>query len=132
MLPTIEADNSARGKLAAHIRGHISYLESHRSHQLAITEIASNHRGRDGRRLADLDIDPTHLADLAKVDLEPIFRLGVASGEFRPDLSPDAMALAVRSAIGGALLRSTTDPDFDVRAYGEDLVLAFHLASRAS
>ena len=124
MLPAVEAESTASGKLAAHIRTHIRCIETRHSHRVAITEIASNFRGRDGRRLADLDIDPAHLDALAKIDLEVIFRLGLNSGEFR-ELSPDAMALAVRSAIGGAVLESVVKPDFDVAAYGEELVTAF-------
>jgi AcrR family transcriptional regulator len=124
MLPAVEAEDTAVGRLTAHIRSHLGYLESHRTHQLAIMEIANNFRGRDGRRLADLDIDPAHHAALARVDLEVIFRFGVQTGEFA-DVSPDSLALAVRSAIGGALLRTTVDPGFDVAVYGDDLETIF-------
>lgn len=125
MLPVVESETTAAGKLAAHIRAHAEYISTHRSHQLALTEIASNYRGRDGRRLHEMSMNlaPEQLADLAKLELETIFELGVDSGEFR-SLSTASMALAVRSAIGGALLKSTTDPDFDIRAYGEELVTA--------
>ncbi|QIS13190.1 TetR family transcriptional regulator [Nocardia arthritidis] len=130
MLPVVERETTAAGKLAAHIRAHTEYIATHRSHQIALTEIAANYRSRAGRRLHELTVDlaPDQRTDLAKLELEAIFERGVESNEFR-SLSPVSMALAVRSAIGGALLNSTTDPDFDVRAYGEDLVTAFLLAA---
>lgn len=130
MLPLVEAETTAGGRLAAHIRAHVGYVATHRSHQLALTEIASNHRSRTGKRLHEmtLDLDPSQLADLAALELEGIFRSGLDTGEFRP-LSPGSLALAVRGAIGSALLTSTGDPDFDVRSYGEDLVTAFRLAT---
>lgn len=130
MTPLVEMETTAAGKLAAHIRAHTGYIATHRSHQLALTEIASNYRSRTGGRLDQLSVDlpPAQLAELAKLELETIFTLGIETGEFHA-LSTESMALAVRSAIGGALLKSTNDPDFDVRAYGEDLVTAFHLAT---
>ena len=91
-------------------------------------EIANNFRGRGGRRLADLQVDPDHLEALRRIDLEVILRDGLATGEF-VGISADSMALAVRSAIGGAVMRATADPDFDVVAYGEDLVTAFARAT---
>lgn len=130
MRPVVEAETTAGGRLAAHIRAHVGYIATHRSHQLALTEIASNHRSRSGKRLNEMtpDLDSSQLADLAALDLEAIFRSGVDTGEFRA-LSPDSLARAVRGAIGSALLTSTTDPDFDVLSYGEDLVTAFRLAT---
>ena len=131
MSPLVEAESTAAGKLTAHIRAHIDYIATHRSHQLALTEIGTNYRTRTGGRLNELtvDLEPDELAELAKLELEAIFTLGVETGEFRP-LAPDSMARAVRGAIGSALLTSTTDPGFDVRAYGEDLVEAFDIATR--
>ena len=131
MLPLVEAETTAEGKLAAHIRAHASYIATHRSHQLALTEIASNYRSKTGGRLQDLSVDlsPEQLTALAEIELETIITNGVTSGEFR-SLDANFMALAVRSAIGGALLQSTVDPDFDVHAYGESLVTTFELATR--
>lgn len=99
-----------------------------RAHQVPIMEIANNFRGRGGRRLADLQVDPDHLEALRRIDLEVILRDGLATGEF-VGISADSMALAVRSAIGGAVMRATADPVFDVVAYGEDLVTAFARAT---
>ncbi|ETA05678.1 TetR family transcriptional regulator [Gordonia alkanivorans CGMCC 6845] len=124
MLPAVESEETAAGKLAAHIRTHLAYIGTHRDHQLALTEIASNFRGRDGQRLANLDVDPGHLDALARIDLEVIYRQGKADGEFG-GAAIGSLALATRSAIGGALLRSTVDPDFDLPAYAQDLIAIF-------
>lgn len=124
MLPAVEAESSAIGKLIAHIRTHLSYIDTNRAHQTAIMEIANGFRGRAGQRIADLPVDPAHLESLAKVDLDVIFRLGVESGEFRR-LSPDSMAMAVRGALGVSLLRVAADTTFDLAAYGDDLIDAF-------
>lgn len=132
MLPFVEQETTAAGKLAAHIRAHTSYIATHRSHQLALMEIASNYRSRSGGRLAELGVDlpPATLAELAKLELTTILTSGVENGEFR-SLSPDSMGVAVSGAVGNALLKSASDPTFDIHAYGEDLVVAFDLATRA-
>lgn len=130
MRPAVTAETTATGKLAAHIRAHISFIESHRSHQIALTEIATGYRSADGRRVQDLDVDPEFAEALAEVELERIFRDGIASGEFR-ELSAESMATAVRGAIGAALMRSIAAPDADLAGYGEDLVDAFTRAVRA-
>ncbi|NMO05120.1 TetR/AcrR family transcriptional regulator [Gordonia sp. TBRC 11910] len=131
MLPVVSAADGAAAKLAAHIRCHIDYIDTHRGHQLALMEIANNFRTGDGRRLheAGLQIPPELLADLATIELDTILADGVESGEFR-SLPTTSLALAIRSAIGGAMLPATADPDFDVRAYGEDLVHTFLLATQ--
>lgn len=131
MLPVVSAADGAQAKLAAHIRCHIDYIATHRDHQLALMEIANNFRTSDGRRLheADLQLPTALLGDLATVELDTILAAGVESGEFR-SLPTASTALAIRSAIGGALLQSTADPDFDVHAYGEDLVRTFQLATQ--
>ncbi|OPX10308.1 TetR/AcrR family transcriptional regulator [Gordonia sp. i37] len=124
MVPAVGAEASATGKLAAHIRTHLRYMQTHRAHQIAIMEISQGFRGRDGARLAGVAIDAEHRDGLAAVDLEVIFRLGVDTGEFR-SVSVDSMATAVRGAIGSALLRVTAQPDFDLTGYGTDLIEAF-------
>lgn len=131
MLPMVEAEETARGKLSAHIRAHMRCIATYRSQQIALMEIGSNYRSSTGQRLHEVGVplEPAQLADLAKLELETIFTLGIESGEFR-SLSTISMATALRGAIGAALLRSTGDPDFDVVAYGEDLVVAFDLATR--
>lgn len=130
MLPAVEAESRAVGKLAAHIRSHLRYIDTCPAYQAAITEIANNFRSRDGERLTDLSIAPDYLDALAKIDLEVILRQGVDTGEFH-DLSVESTALAIRSAIGGATLKAASDPSFDAPAYGEDLIVMFNRALTA-
>jgi len=130
MLPLVLAEETAAAQLAAHIRAHTAYMASHRSHQVALMEIAANYRSRDGKQLADLDngLEPDELAQLAEVQLETILAKGVAAKEFR-STSTDALATAIRSAIGGAVPLLAANPQFDARAYGEELVTIFRLAT---
>lgn len=130
MVPAVSAEATAAGRLAAHIRTHVAYIGSHRSHQIALMELANGYRSADGRRLQDLEIAPEFTAAMAEVGLEGIFGSGVESGEFRT-LSVESMATAVRGAIGAALMQSVADPAFDLAAYGEDLVDAFTRAALA-
>lgn len=129
MAPAVAGESTAAGKLAAHIRAHTEYIATRRSHQAALMEIGVNYRSSTGQRLDQLGVDPSLLADLASLELDAILQLGVDNGEFRA-LSPQAMATAIRSAIGGAVAAAAGDPDFDVRAYGEELVVTFELATK--
>ncbi|KAA0018911.1 TetR/AcrR family transcriptional regulator [Antrihabitans cavernicola] len=129
MTPDMESETTARGKLSAHIRAHVQYIATHRSHQIALMEIGSNYRSSTGERLHQLRVDPSVLADMSSLELDSILALGVDNGEFR-SLSPSFTATAVRGAIGGALMRSMADPDFDVVAYGEHLVTTFEIATK--
>lgn len=128
MVPAVDAEETATGKLAAHIRTHLRYMGTHHSHQVALMEIANGFRGRDGSRIADLSVSPEFMAALAAVELEVIFQSGIESGEFGP-IDVQSMAMAVRGAVGIAVLQSTTAPDFDLTKYGNHLVDAFVRAS---
>ncbi|MBS4099716.1 TetR/AcrR family transcriptional regulator [Tsukamurella paurometabola] len=124
MVPAVDAAPTAAGKLEAHIRAHLGYLQSHSGHQVAITEIGNGFRGKGGIRLWDLPVDPEHDEARSRVELEVILGQGVESGEFRP-LNPASLASAVRGAIGNAVFARTVHPGFDLDAYADDLVDAF-------
>ena len=119
-----------RSKLAAYIRSNVAFIDSHRPQSFALLDILTSFRTESGLRLdeaASKDAPPT--GDLAKLDPVSIFDLGRRSGEFRK-LSPPAMAIALRSAIDGAVWQLSRDPGFDVLRYGEELVTLFDLATR--
>lgn len=124
MVPAVDAAPTAAGKLEAHIRAHLGYLQSHSAHQVAITEIGNSFRGKGGTRLWDLPVDPEHDEARSRVELEVILGQGVESGEFRR-LNPASLASAVRGAIGNAVFARIVDPGFDLDAYADDLVDAF-------
>ncbi|CAM3189217.1 TetR/AcrR family transcriptional regulator [Tsukamurella hominis] len=124
MVPAVDAAQTAAGRLEAHIRAHLGYLETHPAHQVAITEIGNGFRGKGGVRLWDLPVDPDLDTDRARVELEVILGDGVDTGEFRP-LNPTSIASAVRGAIGNAMFSRIVDPAFDLNGYADDLVDAF-------
>ncbi|BDH57356.1 TetR/AcrR family transcriptional regulator [Tsukamurella sp. PLM1] len=130
MLPAVQAAPSASAKLEAHIRAHLGYLRTHRAHQIAITEIGTGFRGKNGERAWDLAVDPAHAAARAEVELDVILRAGIDGGEFRP-VNPASLASAIRGAIGAAILGGLADPGFDLDGYADDLVDAFLRAVQA-
>lgn len=129
MVPAVEAETTAPGKLRAYIRSHAAFIHSHRPQHLALLDIGSNYRSATGLRLYELGVAPELQSDLAKLDLESIVRLGQQSGEFR-SLHAQSMALAVRGALNGAVLQVALDPGFDVLTYGEELATMFEQATR--
>jgi AcrR family transcriptional regulator len=131
MLPAIDAEKTAAGKLAAYIRSNADYLQTHRGYAMALLEIWTSFRTSDGLRLDEAAAQSKPDGDLARLDPESIFRLGQKRREFRA-FDPQAMAIALRQAIDGAVLHSSRDPHFDIDAYCEELVTIFDLATRRS
>ena len=130
MLPAIDAEASAAGRLRAYIRANATFIETHRAHALAVLELWTGFRTSAGLRLDEAAAQPPSDGDLARLDPVAILELGQRTGEFRP-FSAQAMAIAVRQAVDGAVLRLARDPAFDVPGYCEELVTAFDLATRA-
>lgn len=128
MIPAVEAETTAAGKLRAYIRANMTFINSHRSQQVALAEIWSNYRSSTGRRLHEVGLNPEIQGDLAKLDPESIFRQGQDAGEFRPFPAP-VMAVALRGALNGAVAEVLRDPGFDVLGYGEEMVTVFDLAT---
>jgi AcrR family transcriptional regulator len=131
IVPVIEAEETAAGKLRAYIRAQAAYIDSHRRQYMAMLDIGLSYRSASGGRLDQLDIDPGMLADLAKLDLETILRQGRESGEFRA-FDTRRTAVAIRGALNGSVLEIAGDPDFDMAAYAEELVTVFDLATRGT
>jgi AcrR family transcriptional regulator len=130
MIPALDAEDTATGKLAAYIRSNVTFIDSHRPHSFALLDILTSFRTDAGLRLdeaASRDTPPT--GDLAKLDPVSIFDLGQRTGEFRP-LSAPMLAIALRSALDGAVWQLSRDSAFDVLSYGEELVTLFDLATR--
>jgi len=127
--PAIEAETSAAGKLRAYIRSNAAFLQSHRTQYAAVLDIGLSFRTAGGGRLDQLEIDPQLLGDLTTLDLETILRRGQENGEFRT-FDTRRTAVAIRSALNGAVLETAQDTDFDVLAYGEELVTIFDSATR--
>ncbi|KAA0021122.1 TetR family transcriptional regulator [Antrihabitans cavernicola] len=134
MVPAIAAESTAAGKLTAYIRSNIAFLDSHRVHSVAMYEILTGFRTEWGLRLdqaaaESVKAEPPQ-GDMATIDPIWIFQLGVRNGEFRA-LSPMLYKNAVRAAIDGAVSELARDLEYDVVAYGEELVTLFQLGTRA-
>lgn len=122
--PRVEAASSAADKLRAYLRARLGHLDSGRQHMLALYELWMNLRTDDGRmRLGEPDATGTVDA------IEAILVAGQRSGEFAA-FSVPVMAMTIRQAVDGALLRLRVEPDLDVAAYAEELVALFDRATR--
>jgi AcrR family transcriptional regulator len=129
--PALAAESTAAGKLRAYIRSTAAFIDSHRTQYMAMLDIGLSYRSANGGRLDQVEMDPALLAELAQLDLESILRAGQESGDFRV-LDTRNVAVAVRGALNGAVLEIAGDPEFDVLAYGEELVGVFDAATRGT
>jgi AcrR family transcriptional regulator len=127
--PALNAETSATGKLHAYIRANVAFMKSHKTQFMAVLDIGLSYRSAAGERLDQVQLEPELLEDLGVLDLAALLREGQETGEFRA-LDTARVAVALRGAINGAVLELANDPDFDVLAYGEELVTIFDLAIR--
>jgi AcrR family transcriptional regulator len=125
--PALEAETTARGKLAAYIRSNVAYFDANRVHLLALTQISANFSPTDGRRFDELGMSAELGEHLAALDPATILIAGQNDGEFG-DFPTESMAVALRGAVNAVVEKILRDPDFDATAYGEDLVMIFTTA----
>lgn len=130
MTPALAAETSAGPRLAAYIRTNAAFVKDHRSEHVALLDIGNNYRSADGRRLWEIDIDPSVLAGFAQLDLGAILAAGQAEGAFR-SFDVSAMAMAIRGALNSTVMEVATNSDFDVLRYAEQLVEIFDVATRS-
>lgn len=122
--PRLEGATTMRERLAAYIEGRVLFLQTHRSHMLALFEIWTNVRGDDGAlRFGESDAAETVDAIVA------MLRAGQKAGEFG-DFDVEVMAMAIRQAIDGVLLTLRVQPDLDLDRYARALVELFDGATR--
>lgn len=132
--PSVAAEATALGKLAAYIRANVGFIANNRTAAIAMLEIVTNYRSDDGLRFDQVAAQsmqnqpPTGAQAL--LDPFTIFAEGVDNGEFRP-LSALFMKNALRATLDNAVWEIARDPDYDVVGYGEELVTVFDLAARA-
>jgi TetR/AcrR family transcriptional regulator, fatty acid metabolism regulator protein len=129
IVPAIEAESTAAGKLRAYIRSNARFIDTHRAHALALLDIWTSFRTASGLRLDEAAAHAEPQGDLALLDPASIFRSGQRRKEFRR-FPPEAMAIALRQSIDGAVLQLSRDPDFDVIGYCDELVTVFERATR--
>lgn len=124
MVPRIEAQTTASGRLRAFIESNIELIGEFPKHLPAVVEVLGNLRGEDASMrefCAAMDslVDThTHLIHEAQ-----------KAGEFG-EFDPRVMALAIRGAIDGVVTRAAKEPDFDAVACGRELADLFDRATR--
>ncbi|MGB8405466.1 MAG: TetR/AcrR family transcriptional regulator [Mycobacterium sp.] len=124
VVPALDSESTATGKLSAYIRGSIAYFDTHRSHLRALTQLGAGYQPSDGRRFDELGLTPELREELAALDPTAILAAGQQDHEFG-DFPIASMALAIRGAVNAVVEQILREPDFDARAYGEDLVAIF-------
>jgi AcrR family transcriptional regulator len=129
MLPAVDAEATAAGKLRAYIRSNGSFIATHRAQALALLDIWTSFRTSTGLRLDEAAAQTPPPDTLAALDPLAVLLLGQHTGEFRAFSAP-AMAIAVRQAIDGAVLQLARDAAFNVPAYCEEVVELFDRATR--
>ena len=127
MLPRMLAERSAAGMLRAYIESNLEFLGSNPNCIHAIMKISAGASG---------DADHPHLDfelafNPAVRDLEKLMRFGQEQGEFR-DFSTRLMATTIRSAIDGVVFQLEANSKLDLKAYANELVTLFDLATRKS
>ncbi|WP_251037571.1 TetR/AcrR family transcriptional regulator [Paenibacillus albidus] len=129
MQPMIEAETTPKGMLKAYIESNLAFVESHRKHVVAVVEIVTNTRTKDGElRFAD---------DSTQSILNPLIELlrwGEQEGEFRKfsELGIRVLATTIRLAIDDFGVQIIKNPELDTEAYAQELVMLFSLATQAS
>ncbi|MEU3355755.1 TetR/AcrR family transcriptional regulator [Streptomyces sp. NPDC037389] len=124
MIPRIEAQATASGRLRAYIESNIELVGEFPKHLPAVVEVLANVRGEDSTMrefCASMDslVDMhTHLIHEAQ-----------KAGEFG-EFDPRVMALAIRGAVDGVVTRAAKDPDFDAVVCGRELADLFERATR--
>ena len=122
--PALDAETTAAGRLRAYLRARVAFLGTHRRHMLALFEIWMNLRDADGRlRLGERDAEATLDA------IEAILLAGQRTGEFA-EFSAPVMAMTIRQAVDGVLLRLRARPDLDLVTYARELTALFDRATR--
>ncbi len=124
IVPAIVSESTATDKLAAYIRGSVAYFDTHRSYLAALTQLSAGYQPSGGRRFDELGLTPDLQAELAALDPTAILTAGQQDREFG-DFPIASMALAIRGSVNAVVEKILRDPDFDARAYGEDLVAIF-------
>ena len=130
IVPALEMERTAAGKLRAYLLANADFLRSHRKQFAATMDIGLTYRTADGGRMDQLSVAPELMEGFAKLSVEAILRQGQESGEFR-EFDVNRMAMAIRGAVlNGPMLEVLTNPEFDLSGYAEELVDLFDRATR--
>lgn len=116
---------TAAGRLRAWIESALAYMAAYRTDTVAFYEITAGSRG-------DASVSPVvaELTSGVTAALQELLAGGQASGEFRADFDPQAVATALLAVTDAVAPRMARDPDFDVARYGREIAGLFDAATR--
>ena len=123
MRPRVLAETAGPGMLADYIESNLAFMRDHRNNVIAVMEIA---RSAQGRLTYYGDTDVINAVDA----LEHALSGFQTAGQFRPDVEPHVMAIAIRAPIEAASPRLAQDPEFDIDNYSHEIITIFDLATR--
>jgi TetR/AcrR family transcriptional regulator, fatty acid metabolism regulator protein len=109
-----------------YITAWVEYYRTHPRYMLAIGEIWGNFRDETGRRRIG---DQAVAGELA--DVQRALELGQANGS-RGQFSARVVAVTMKAALDALLGQMASDPELDLKAYGDELVALFERATRAN
>lgn len=127
MIPKIESESTARGKLRAYLESNIDYIAENRTGIAAVSDVLLNLRDADGNLKFLAADDEGHRKMINSV--ADIFREGQTSGEFR-EFDPVIKAMQLRASIDMVARVFTDDPHADLEHYKSELVTHYHHATR--
>lgn len=127
MRPRVLAHSTGSDRLRAYIESNLGFMSDHRSHVIAIAEIARNARRADGSSSFDAAV-----LDAATSSLAQLLGTCQRTGEFRADFDPVVMAGAIRAAIDAVPRALARDPSLDVEHHARELATLFDLATRSA
>jgi AcrR family transcriptional regulator len=122
MVPALEAETSARGKLSAYLRSNLRFLAERPDYARAAVEIVRNL----SVERADADLGE----EVPVLLLAQLFATGQATGELRT-FDPVIMAVTVRAAVDAAVERYASGGRVDLTAYAAELCETFDRAVAA-
>lgn len=127
MLPRMLRERRAAAMLRAYIESNLDFLGANPNCIHAIMKIGAATRDEADQPKIDFEL----AFQPAVKDLEKLLRLGQRQGEFR-DFSTRVMATTIRSAIDGVAFQLEANSKLDLKAYANELVILFDLATRKS
>lgn len=119
MVPRMEAEPTARGKLRAYIESNLTFLAERPEWARAAVEIVTSARHWDDEERPSDERGVMLLAQL--------FAMGQEAGEMRA-FDPVVMAVSLRAAVDAAALRLAGGMMLDARVYGDELAALFDAA----
>jgi AcrR family transcriptional regulator len=124
VVPALDAETTATGRVNAYIRSCIAYFATHRVALLALASLGTSYQPSDGRRFDEMGLSPEVAEQLAVLDPTAILAAGQREGEFG-DFPLESTAIALRGAVTAVVDKILREPAFDARGYGEDMVEIF-------